>query len=84
MSAIKNNVYNLTKKDLKSFIANKKIKLFRADQIWNWLYVKGVNSFSEMHNLPYDIIRLLDDNFIISLLKVKKSLTSFDGTKMVI
>ena len=81
MSAIKNNVYNLTKKDLKSFIANKKIKLFRADQIWNWLYVKGVNSFSEMHNLPYDIIRLLDNNFIISLLKVKKSFTSEDGTK---
>ncbi|MDC3024254.1 23S rRNA (adenine(2503)-C(2))-methyltransferase RlmN [Alphaproteobacteria bacterium] len=81
MSVIKKNIYNLTKKDLEIFIKNEKIKLFRVKQIWNWLYVKGVKSFFEMHNLPNDIKKILDNKFSISLLKVKQSYTSEDGTK---
>ena len=81
MSVIKKNIYDLTKKDLEIFIKNEKIKLFRVKQIWNWLYVKGVKSFFEMHNLPNDIKKTLDNKFLISLLKVKQSYTSEDGTK---
>ena len=81
MSVIKKNIYNLTKKDLEDFIKNKNFKLFRASQIWNWLYVKGTKSFLEMDNLPNDLIKLLDISFSISLLKVKESYISEDGTK---
>ncbi|RPH08022.1 MAG: 23S rRNA (adenine(2503)-C(2))-methyltransferase RlmN [Alphaproteobacteria bacterium TMED93] len=81
MSVNKKNIYDLTKKDLKDFIKNKKIKLFRVNQIWNWLYVKGSKSFFDMNNLSNDIITLFDRNFSISLLEVKKSYTSEDGTK---
>ncbi len=81
MSVTKKNIYNLTKKDLEDFIKNKNFKLFRASQIWNWLYVKGTKSFLEMNNLPNDLIKLLDISFSISLLKVKESYISEDGTK---
>ena len=81
MSVTKKNIYNLTKKDLEDFIKNKNFKLFRARQIWNWLYVKGTKSFLEMNNLPNDLIKLLDISFSISLLKVKESYISEDGTK---
>ncbi|MBV69131.1 MAG: 23S rRNA (adenine(2503)-C(2))-methyltransferase RlmN [Pelagibacterales bacterium] len=81
MSVTKKNIYNLTKKDLEDFIKNKNFKLFRAPQIWNWLYVKGTKSFLEMNNLPNALIKLLDISFSISLLKVKESYISEDGTK---
>ncbi len=81
MSAIKKNIYNLTKKELEEFIKNKEIKLFRVNQIWNWLYVKGATSFFDMNNLPNDLKKILDNNFSISLLNVKKSYISEDGTK---
>ncbi len=81
MSVTKKNIYNLTKKDLEDFIKNKNFKLFRARQIWNWLYVKGTKSFLEMNNLPNALIKLLDISFSISLLKVKESYISEDGTK---
>ena len=45
MSVIKKNIYDLTKKDLEDFIIRNKIKSFRTNQIWNWLYVKGVKAF---------------------------------------
>ena len=81
MSVTKKNIYDLTKKDLEDFIKNKNLKLFRVNQIWNWLYVKGSKSFHEMNNLPDDLKKILDFSFSISLLKVKESYISKDGTK---
>ena len=68
MSVIKKNIYDLTKKDLEDFIISNKIKSFRTNQIWNWLYVKGSQSFFEMNNLSREIMELLDSKFSISLL----------------
>ena len=81
MSVIKKNIYDLTKKDLEDFIISNKIKTFRTSQIWNWLYVKGAQSFFEMNNLSREVIELLDSKFSISLLKVNKSFLSEDGTR---
>ena len=81
MSVTKKNIYDLTKKDLEDFIKNKNLKLFRVNQIWNWLYVKGVTSFLDMNNLPNELKKLLDVSFSISFLKVKESYISEDGTK---
>ena len=81
MFVIKKNIYDLTKKDLEDFIISNKIKSFRTNQIWNWLYVKGAQSFFEMNNLSREIKELLDSKFSISLLKVNKSFLSEDGTR---
>ncbi len=81
MSVNKRNILNLTKIDLEKFIKFYEIKSYRKNQIWNWLYVQGANRFSDMKNLSINIIKTLDSNFSISLLKEKKSLSSRDGTK---
>lgn len=38
---------------------------FRTDQIYSWLFEKGVRDFSEMSNLSKDLRQALDDRFVI-------------------
>ena len=45
------NIYDQNKKDLQEFFIKNEEKTFRADQIWNWLYVKGINCFDEISNI---------------------------------
>jgi len=42
-------------------------KKFRADQIWEWLYRKRVQSFEEMTNLSKDLIAKLNEQFVVIL-----------------
>lgn len=44
-------------------------KKFRADQIWEWLYRKRVQSFEEMTNLSKDLIAKLNDQFVVNPLE---------------
>lgn len=81
MSVIKNNIFNYTKKDLEDFIKREEIKLFRKNQIWNWLYVQGTKSFFDMKNLSEEFKSLLDKKFKINLLNVSKEYISKDGTR---
>lgn len=41
------NIYNLTKEDLESYLININDKKFRSTQIYDWLYVKRVKSRSQ-------------------------------------
>ena len=45
MSAIKKNIYNLTKKELEEFIKNKEIKLFRSKPDMELVICKRSNKF---------------------------------------
>ena len=81
MSVVKENILNLTKKELEDFLKKKNIQLFRKNQIWNWLYVHGEYKFSSMHNLSESIKDTLEKNFVISFLKASKYYSSNDGTK---
>lgn len=38
---------------------------FRTDQIYSWLFEKGVRDFSEMSNLSKDLRQTLDERFVI-------------------
>ena len=53
------NIYNLTKEDLESYLININDKKFRSTQIYDWLYVKRVKSFDEMTNLSKTLISKL-------------------------
>ncbi|MDR2654711.1 MAG: 23S rRNA (adenine(2503)-C(2))-methyltransferase RlmN [Oscillospiraceae bacterium] len=54
---------------------------YRAKQVFNWLHVKNAGDFSQMTNLPGDLIRVLDKNFYILPIKIKKKLvSSIDNT----
>ena len=56
-------------------------KAFRADQIFDWLHKKGVDSFEEMTNLSADLKGKLIENYEIYSAKPVKVLTSSDGTR---
>ena len=55
-------------------------KKFRADQIWEWLYRKRVQTFEEMTNLSKDLIAKLNDQFVVNPLKQRIVQESADGT----
>lgn len=55
-------------------------KKYRAEQVWDWLYIKRVQSFEEMKNVGKDCIELLEENFVIQTLKESVKQESADGT----
>jgi 23S rRNA (adenine2503-C2)-methyltransferase len=54
---------------------------FRAKQIFNWVYVQNVDSFSQMKNLPKALINKLEENYILNPLEIARIEESSDGSK---
>lgn len=59
------NIYNVSLQDLKSQLEDEQIAGFRAKQIWNWLYIKMVDEFSEMKNLDQKTRQILEAKYYI-------------------
>ena len=78
---MKENIYNLSFTELKSFFIGLDEKTFRADQIWNWLYVKGIDEFTGLKNISKNVVKKINEKFYLSQFKVSKSLLSKDGTR---
>lgn len=53
---------------------------FRAKQVWNWIYQRGVRDFESMGNLPKDMRTLLSDYYSIERPTVVTEQRSSDGT----
>ena len=80
MDNLKKNIFNLTKEDLKFFLTENNFDAYRSEQIWNWLYVKGIRNFSEMKNISNDLKKILEEKFFIEFLSHSKCFKSKDGT----
>ncbi len=52
---------------------------FRAKQVWQWLYRRYAKSFSEMRNLPVELIRQLEDLLSLDTAEIVSSQQSKDG-----
>ena len=76
----KPSIYSLKLSDLEAWLTEQKQQAFRAKQIYNWLYVRRVESFEEMQNVPKELRQLLEENFTITTLKTLVKQTSSDGT----
>ncbi|OFI47867.1 23S rRNA (adenine(2503)-C(2))-methyltransferase RlmN [Floricoccus penangensis] len=77
---MKPSIYGLTLAELTDWVLENGQKKFRAKQIWEWLYRKRVDEFSQMSNLSKDLIEKLDENFVINPLKQRIVQESADGT----
>jgi 23S rRNA (adenine2503-C2)-methyltransferase len=53
----------------------------RAQQIWNWLYVRGVTSFDQMTSVSKDLRAALSDTFTLARPEVVAEQVSVDGTR---
>lgn len=77
----KKNLTHFTKDELLETLANLGEKPFRAKQIWNWIYVRGVKSFDEMTNISKETREILTQNFSLNRPEISKDFISFDGTR---
>jgi 23S rRNA (adenine2503-C2)-methyltransferase len=77
---MKPSIYGLTRDQLIEWALENGQKKFRAQQVWEWLYRKRVQSFEEMTNLSKDFIQVLNDNFILNPLKQRIVQEASDGT----
>ena len=73
-------IYDMTFENLQKYLENLGCKKYRCSQIWDWLYIKKVNSFDEMTNLPPELISSLKQDFQFMSLDLVLQSTSLDGT----
>jgi 23S rRNA (adenine2503-C2)-methyltransferase len=70
----------LTKQELQEFSAELGLQSYRSDQLFQWLYQKGVNNFDEMTNLSKDLRGQLKKIAKIPTLEEVSRQESKDGT----
>lgn len=65
----KKRLKNLSIEELKKSIEELGEKQYRIKQLLKWVYLKRVNSFYEMTDLPNSLRNLLDNTFVLSKLR---------------
>jgi 23S rRNA (adenine2503-C2)-methyltransferase len=78
------HILNLTIQELEKNLIDWQEAPFHAQQIFNWIYKKGVMDFIQMSDLSRDLRERLRKNFYIVSLKPKSLLESRDGTRKLI
>lgn len=77
---MKRFIYDLTLDSLQDWMKEQGEPVFRAAQIFDWLYVKRVTTFDEMTNLSKALRKKLAEHFDFVLLDEITKMTSSDGT----
>lgn len=80
----KPDIRQLSKEELLNWFHSQDEKPFRAQQVYEWLWHKGVRSFSSMTNLNVPLRNLLADSFTFDVLEPGPFAESKDGTRKVI
>ncbi len=79
------NLIGLTREQLEAALlaagAPERQLRMRAQQLWGWLYQRGVRDFSEMTSLSKEFRRFLSENFRISRPEIVARQLSADGTR---
>jgi len=76
----KKNIRSLTLDDLKFFFVKNEEKSYRANQVYEWMWKKGVLDFGKMKNLSKKVIGLLKKNFFVNYSIIDSKVKSKDGT----
>lgn len=74
------NLIELSKEELISYFKDIGEPKFRQNQVWNWIYQKGILDFSQMSNIPKKLREQLSQDFVIELPKIHTIQKSTDGT----
>jgi 23S rRNA (adenine2503-C2)-methyltransferase len=75
------NLFGLDRAALRARFAEMGEAPFRADQVMNWIYRRGVDDFAAMSNLGKDLRARLADHFVIQPPELVTEQTSADGTR---
>ncbi|MDE2027087.1 MAG: 23S rRNA (adenine(2503)-C(2))-methyltransferase RlmN [Candidatus Omnitrophica bacterium] len=74
------DIRDLSWEELTAYLKSARIEPFRAQQIWQWIYPKGVWNFDGMGNLPKDLKERLKKDFLLGPFAVDHKVVSEDGT----
>jgi 23S rRNA (adenine2503-C2)-methyltransferase len=80
MNSEKKDIRALSKEDLRAFFESIGDKAFRGNQVYEWLWSKGIHHFEDMTNISKDTRAHLEANFVINHIEVDKLQKSSDGT----
>ena len=80
MDTVKKDIRAYSKEELRSFFESIGDKSFRGNQVYEWLWSKGIQSFEEMTNLSKETRDHLKTNFVINHIEVDSFQKSSDGT----
>lgn len=75
------SIYNYTIEELEEILVSEGQKKFRATQVFEWIYRKGVKDFSQMTNIGKENISYFQENFDTLGLSIEKYQESKDGTR---
>lgn len=76
----KKNLRSLKKEELQKLLIDWQEPVFRVNQIYDWLWAKGVSSIDEMRNIPKHLSSRLKEFFFIEPIKFDSIQKSSDGT----
>ncbi len=73
------SLYNLSIEQMRELMMELGEPMFRADQIWRWLYHRLVSSYDEMSDVPRLLRERLSARYVISPMSVVAEQQSSDG-----
>lgn len=77
----KKDIKKFTLNELQEEVKNLGVEKYRATQLFDLLYKKGIDDFKEMLSLPASFRGLLQENYYISKIELVKLVESKDQTK---
>lgn len=80
MEAQKKDIRALSKEQLRDFFVSRGDKAFRGNQVYEWLWSKGLHKFEDMTNISKDMRDMLEAHFTINHIEVDTLQKSSDGT----
>ncbi len=74
------DISSMPLKQLEEWAIKQKMPSFRAKQIYDWLHKKQISCFSQITNLPKDILAMLNKECFVFTPRIKQKQISEDGT----
>src|SRR5688572_3503834 len=75
------NFYDLTQEELEAYLTGNGKERFRAQQLYRWVYQRGITDPAQMSNLAKDFRSELKNLFEFKLPIVRHQADSVDGTR---
>ena len=76
----KKDIRSLSVEELRDFFIKNSHQAFRGNQVYKWLWQKGIHKFEEMTNLSKSTRELLEEHFVINHVAIDFHQKSKDGT----
>ena len=81
MMSAKTNLVGLTRAEMLAALKALDIEPFRASQLWDWVYKKGVTDFSQMTNIAAATRGKLAEHFMIARAGIAQDKIALDTTR---